>query len=204
MATIDDVLNAINEQSDGLRKEITMLRRSLSDTERLIMDRKVEEANLLAHQLGELSRHITKTKREIASMPEGDKPIARIASANYELDAIVKSTEVATENIMNSAEHIQNLVQSLDSAKNDSERNSLVNAINNEVVRIFEHCNFQDVTGQRISKVVKSLDYVTERINGMIDIWTNSGLSEMMEAAANDPDKHAGETSQGDIDRLFS
>ena len=203
MATMDDILNAINDQSAGLRKEITLLRRSLSDTERLIMDRKVEEANLLAHQLGELSRHITKTKREIASMPEGDKPIARIASANYELDAIVKSTEVATENIMSSAEHIQNLVQSIVSAKNDAEKNSLINAINNEVVRIFEHCNFQDVTGQRISKVVKSLDYVTDRINGMIDIWSNSNLNELLDS----PNYNKGapvETSQGEIDRLFS
>ena len=203
--TMEDILKAVGDQGERLRKEIADLRRSLSDTERMLMDRKVEEANLLAHQLSELSRHIIKTKHEIASMPEGDKPFARIASANFELDAIVKSTEVATENIMISAEAIQEMVQKLGNAKNDAERKSISDEINGEVVKIFEHCNFQDITGQRISKIVKSLDYLSERINGMVDIWENSGLDELIaRTPGTSVHSHSTGSSQGDIDRLFA
>ena len=39
------------------------------------------------------------------------------------------------------------------------------------VVSIFEACNFQDITGQRIGKVVRTLDFIEERVVAMIQTW---------------------------------
>jgi chemotaxis protein CheZ len=39
------------------------------------------------------------------------------------------------------------------------------------VVRIFEACNFQDLTGQRIAKVLATLAFVENRVARMLEIW---------------------------------
>ncbi|MEX1147817.1 MAG: protein phosphatase CheZ, partial [Sphingomonadales bacterium] len=36
-------------------------------------------------------------------------------------------------------------------------------AVNEQIMRIFEACSFQDITGQRISKVVETLTYIEDR-----------------------------------------
>ncbi len=41
----------------------------------------------------------------------------------------------------------------------------------NEIIKIFEACNFQDSTGQRINKVVKTIHFIEEKILAMINIW---------------------------------
>jgi len=38
-------------------------------------------------------------------------------------------------------------------------------------VQVFESCNFQDLTGQRISKVVATLKFIETHIIKMMDIW---------------------------------
>ena len=43
--------------------------------------------------------------------------------------------------------------------------------IQDKVIQIFEACNFQDLTGQRITKVVSTLRFVEDRIMQMMDIW---------------------------------
>ena len=40
-----------------------------------------------------------------------------------------------------------------------------------------ESCSFQDITGQRISKVVKSL-HIEERVNSLINMWGSDTLAE--------------------------
>ncbi len=48
---------------------------------------------------------------------------------------------------------------------------TLGDQIANEIIKIFEACNFQDITGQRINKVVKTIRFIEEKILAMIDIW---------------------------------
>jgi chemotaxis protein CheZ len=35
---------------------------------------------------------------------------------------------------------------------------------------VFEACSFQDITGQRITKVVNSVTYVEDRVNALINV----------------------------------
>ncbi len=103
-----------------------------------------------------MSDYIINARREIASLQPKDLDTARIPRAGMELDAIVQQTEEATNTIMESAEAIM--------AADPSDADAFQNVVQEHIVRIFEACSFQDLTGQRISKVVETLRYVEERI----------------------------------------
>jgi chemotaxis protein CheZ len=77
-------------------------------------------------------------------------------------------------------------------------------------------CGFQDLTGQRIKKVVNTLHYMERRVAAMVEIWgveTGTATTEIVAMAEDDvrPDKELlhgpqakGEgVSQADIDALF-
>lgn len=86
--------------------------------------------------------------------------------------------------------------------------------IENRVIDIFTACSFQDITGQRTTKVVNVLRYLEQRVNTMIEIWgvddvdPSTAPSEDPDAR---PDSHLldgpqmdGEgSSQDDIDRIL-
>jgi chemotaxis protein CheZ len=39
------------------------------------------------------------------------------------------------------------------------------------VTRVYEACNFQDITGQRITKVVKALQHIEQKVDGLLAIF---------------------------------
>ncbi len=96
-----------------------------------------------------LSDYIVNARKEIASLQPGDLESDRIPRAGLELDAIVRQTEDATNTIMESAEAI------MGADINDIEAYQAT--VNDAVMEIFQACSFQDITGQRISKVVIGL-----------------------------------------------
>lgn len=103
-----------------------------------------------------LSDYITNARKEIASLQPVDLESARIPRAGLELDAIVQQTEEATNTIMEAAEEIMGA----DTSDSDAYQATTQDA----VMRIFEACSFQDITGQRISKVVQTLSHIEERV----------------------------------------
>lgn len=111
----------------------------------------------------DLSDYIDNARTEIASLVPTDIKSSRLPRAGLELDAIVKSTEEATNGIMEAAEAIMAL------PTDDMEAYKA--AIEAECMRIFEQCSFQDITGQRISKVVETLQHIEGRIDALRDIW---------------------------------
>jgi chemotaxis protein CheZ len=119
----------------------------------------------LYHQLEQLARHIQSAKREIAAIRPHDIT-ARIPAATDELDAVVGHTAEATGVILDAAETIEKLAPSMsgDAAA------AAANAVN----RIYEACGFQDITGQRITKVVKTLKYIEEKIDAMLAAFGDS------------------------------
>jgi chemotaxis regulatin CheY-phosphate phosphatase CheZ len=109
-----------------------------------------------------LSDYISNARKEIASLQPGDLESARIPRAGLELDAIVQQTEEATNTIMEAAEEIMGL----DPADTDT----YVATSQDAVMRIFEACSFQDITGQRISKVVETLSHIEQRVLELRDL----------------------------------
>ncbi len=110
----------------------------------------------------DLADYIEDARTEISSLSPEHDDSAGIPRAGQELDAIVEATESATDTIMQAAEDLM----SFDSDDFDEYKNH----INTEVMKIFEACSFQDITGQRISKVVKTLNHVEDRVGKLITI----------------------------------
>jgi chemotaxis protein CheZ len=178
--------------------------------------RDMQEAMRLKVELDSIYEAIAQTKREIATLRYAGAQGQEITRVTDELGAIVLGTESATNSILAAAERIDDLSSNLSSrlAGGDQE---IAREILDHVISIFEACNFQDITGQRISKVVNAMRFVEERVHHMIDIWggldsfkdvemiddpSRQGEAALLNGPALETDK--GVTSQDDIDALFN
>ena len=172
----------------------------------------------LREELRSMSEAIIQTRNEIASIKPDSESSNRIMAATEELDAIITATERATSDILGAAERIQAATQGLREGGIDER---ICNLLDEQSTNIFMACSFQDITGQRVSKVVNLLRYLEQRINAMVGLWVAE--SQKMELAdtiddlpydLNDerPDAHLlsgpardGEgVSQDDIDELLN
>lgn len=169
------------------------------------------EMAVLRGQLFEMKESIEKTKREIAAVRHPGANEDRFSSAALELDAIVSATEGATHNILNAAEDIEEKVQELkERVGSDVGAAKLLDDISAIGITILENCNFQDITGQRTNKVVKTIHYLEERIMAMIGIWGAeefAGIEIEEKETGGDvlegPQTEGAGVSQDDIDALF-
>jgi len=128
----------------------------------------VEHVRILRKELQEISAHIMQTRNEISALHPDEAGKSQLVVATGELDAIVSATERATYDILNGTERIQAAAQKL---PNTPEVSGIAKEINSQAIEIMTACSFQDLTGQRITKVVNALRYIETRINAMIDIW---------------------------------
>ena len=170
------------------------------------------EMSVLRGQLHDLKASIDKTKAEIAAIHKPGENEDKFVTAAMELGAIVEATEVATNNILGAAEDIQDHAQSIRERITETKSHDHLKAIDDLVIKIFENCNFQDITGQRTGKVVKTINYLEERILTMINIWGEEDfegieLSEDLrsedEKLLEGPQLEGSGISQDDIDSLF-
>lgn len=166
-------------------------------------------AEVLRNELLEMAASIEHARREIAALRPKDQSNNRLDIATNELDAIVSTTERASIEILQSAERLMEVAGRLKRLGADAD---LVSDIENEVTNIFTACSFQDLTGQRTSKVVNALRYVEQRINAMISIWSIEGVKAPAPAGPVDtrPDAHLlggprdDGVNQNDVDALLS
>ncbi len=128
---------------------------------------------ILRRELQEMSASIVQTRNEIAAIKPDEPGNNRIMAATGELDVIVSATERATSDSLTSAEQIQDIATTLREAGAADET---CDEIDNHVTNIFTACSFQDITGQRTTKVVNVLRYLEQRVNAMIEIWGVDGI----------------------------
>ena len=148
--------------------------------------KELSEAAKLKAELDTIYEAIAQTKKEIATLHHttgGDgEEMLRVTN---ELDAVVSGTEGATETILSAAEFIDETANTL-SAHLDGREKDMANDIQERIVQIFEACNFQDLTGQRINKVVGTLRFIEDRITEMMDIWGGIETFKSMEVTKRD------------------
>ncbi|WP_319484028.1 protein phosphatase CheZ [uncultured Cohaesibacter sp.] len=108
-----------------------------------------------------IASEISSMKDEIAALRPSEMRHAAIPDAGRELDAVVEATENATNIIMSSAEEIM--------GADPSDVDAYLALVNDKVIEIFEACSFQDITGQRISKVVNALNVIDRRVTTFIE-----------------------------------
>jgi chemotaxis protein CheZ len=123
----------------------------------------------LYHELEQLARYIQSAKREIAQIQPQDIS-ERIPAATDELDAVVGHTAEATGTILDACEGLEKLASTMPP--------ETAGSVANAVTRIYEACNFQDITGQRITKVVKTLKYIEEKIDALLTAF-GEGLADV-------------------------
>lgn len=116
--------------------------------------RDLREAQKIKDELNQIHEAIARTKTEIATLHRGEYQGVKVARMTNELGAIVEGTEQATETILHAAEQIDTDAADLVAALRQSANMASASDIQDQVVKIFEACNFQDLTGQRISKLM--------------------------------------------------
>ena len=130
-------------------------------------------------ELVSLFSYVTRLRQEIASINRGQGGTEQFKSMSDQLDAIVEATEEATNTIMESMEGNENAVTELRKSISDPEQIKLLDQIIDNGSNVFQACAFQDITGQRVSKIVKSVIYVEQRVHNLVDIWGKSELEEI-------------------------
>lgn len=175
------------------------------------------ELRLVKNEVRALANSIQETKREIAALytaPEDDSG-TRLNIVKGELDSVVAATEDATANILETVEKIDAVAHNIRSAAPDDYTQGLADDIVELVVKVFESCNFQDLTGQRITKVVNTMKYIEERVNRVIEIWGEDdfgdfdlppdpkGLDNLDKTVTKAP-QNANRVSQDEVDQIFS
>ncbi len=155
-----------NSDTTVLLDAIGKLERSMLENRPAPVSADVDQVRF---DLVEMAAAIAQTKREIASLkPDGSDDDDSINAATEELDAIVTATETATQEILEAAESVQELTWTMREAGVEEEH---CEQIDNLITAIYTACSFQDITGQRTSKVVAVLRYLEERLEAMRHIW---------------------------------
>ena len=176
----------------------------------------IEQCEKLKVELDLIYDAITRTKREIAVLHGKSFNGEEMAKVNGELGAVVGGTEEATQQILEATEAIDNAATALSSVTSPDQQKLLSEEIQERVVSIFEACNFQDLTGQRIKKVMDTMKFIEHHITVMMDIWggvdaikahappivdTREGDAKLLNGPKLEGD--VGHASQDDIDALF-
>ena len=161
--------------------------------------RLASELNLIAGAIG------GEAARSGAAGPDpAMPPMTRIA---HELEEVVNSTERATQKVLAAAEDIDQVANNLAAALSGKFEQGLAKDIQDLVIKIFEACNFQDLTGQRIAKVMATLNFVEDHVTRVLEEIKNPT------AARRDGTQYlhgprleidSGHVSQADIDEMFS
>jgi chemotaxis protein CheZ len=134
------------------------------------------------------------------SVPPAETPLSRIDS---ELLAVVSGTEQATQKILAAAEEIDTAANNLSAALNGKIEQGLAQDIQDLVIQIFEACNFQDLIGQRVTKVLTAMKFVEDHIARVLEeIKTASVAAAALHGPRLDGDR--GHASQDDIDAMFA
>ncbi len=192
---------------DRLHGEVARIAANAPDSE---ASRQVNE---LRDELQGMASLIAETRQEVAGLLPSGMPHTRLATASDELDGVVSATEQAAVEIMNAAEQVQEAVQKLrtrDMSRQEVEEN--LDILDSAVTDIFLACSFQDLTGQRIRKVVQALTYIEQRVLSLTKLWQDAtdiaaaeGLPSDLRTDAhllNGPTHHG--LNQSDIDSLLS
>ncbi len=161
-------------------------------------DKVVEDLYDLAGQIDNLYAELGRLQPR--NLKEGE-----IKTAHDELSAVITATSEATFLIISEAEKLEKIGKELPEAQ--------AQAVSSSVTSIYEACGFQDITGQRIKKVVTTLRTIEEKIDALIETLggVRPGSAEAKDedtrtgdaALLNGPSLDGQGISQDEIDKLL-
>ncbi|WP_019959852.1 protein phosphatase CheZ [Woodsholea maritima] len=207
-----EVANRVRESLATLRQsdlkdaqimDVLKLAHQLTDTMQIFFS-SLDQS--ICNEFSYIADYIARTRSEIAHLRPNDIKEQRIPTAGKELEAVVTDTERATESIMQEAENIL--------CAEAEDMDSYKAMVDDAMLRIIEACSFQDLTGQRVSKVVGSLNHVEKRVTRFARVMgvhdASADEDELVEKERanklhlNGPAVGGPETTQEEIDRMLA
>ena len=164
----------------------------------------------LEKEIENLAEYINQAKLEIAAFSRSTEETGNeknLSHAQLELTEVVRHTEEATNSIMDKADAIIAAAAALGEPGGP---------IGNYAVEILEACSFQDITGQRIKKVLKTIEQIELRVGNLVKLFGGQlpdgfktgeidlGNRRADEDLMNGPQLSKDKPSQDDIDKLFA
>ena len=134
----------------------------------------------------------------------------KVPDSSAQLNDVLKSTEEATNIILDSATSISGIAET--ACSSDEGKTQIAALVN----KIYEACTFQDITGQRIKKVLKNLNLLEQRLANLSAIARNNKSKSVKteshkdnsknndNSLLNGPQLSAEAPTQEDIDKLFA
>jgi chemotaxis protein CheZ len=171
------------------------------DDLRRFVDRRVTELSVEVHGATQLlgfseenlSSQLGRLHEQVGRMIAAPTDATR--NSGLELEAVVQTTEVAANQIMEAAEAIS------ESVRNAVIDKAVVHAIAARIDAIFEACSFQDLTGQRLRRAIEHLQHMESTLTGIL---APPGTDhEVFHPSPPTVVSNGADVSQGDIDALF-
>jgi chemotaxis protein CheZ len=172
-------------------------------------DLTASETGLLS-EVEELASTLANARAEIAALRADDINDSHIPSATDELDAIVEHTAVATNSILECCEKLDELSPTLSG--------EAARVVQDVTMRVYEACGFQDITGQRITKVVTALQAIERKVSHIMQVFSRDDFGSAPQPVAiveapsafdpaslmSGPQLPASAMGQSDIDALLA
>jgi chemotaxis protein CheZ len=169
----------------------------------------------LRSEILNLFQYVQLLREEIGCIVQQPNGQTRFGKISDQLDAILTSTGEATHTVLEDLEAILSTAEEMRELPDPEKVEELCDRITEKSMEGMEACSFQDLTGQRISKIVRSLRFIEERVDAMMEICGREGIEDLASGLpSNDEDlkdgvallgpQLAGEAvSQDEIDKLF-
>ena len=167
----------------------------------------------LKQEFDGLLYYIHRVRQEIAAIYRPADEDHNFDSMGDQLGAIVNATEEATNAIMEAMERNVEAVGKLRDKITDPDQAALLDHIIDNGNDVFESCSFQDITGQRVNKVVKSITYVEKRVIALVGVLGEAQVAEVEvpvdrgetadEQLVRGPQLEGDGLSQDDVNKLF-
>lgn len=158
-------LDARADDAIPLREVIAMAEKVTSALKPLV--RSLDKS--MYRELKEMLDCIEELRGDLSKVDPDDIFSRRIPEMGRELGAIVSATEVATNSIMTIAEQV------VDADKSDPQ--AYAKFVEQHMMAIFEACGFQDLTGQRVTRVIQTVEVIEERIGVLCRMIENNQIT---------------------------
>lgn len=169
----------------------------------------------LNSEIENLLRYVERLRQEVAGATKpNEERKSSFHSMSEQLTAIAQSTEEASHVILESSETIAGYSDQLNEMVEDEAAKELCEKIASESMRAMEACSFQDLTGQRVTRILSSLRFVEDRVNAMVELCGQEAIEKMSQELADQepepedvimhgPQSPGASISQDEIDALF-
>ena len=171
----------------------------------------VNYADGLQQELTGLFTYIKRVRQEVVAINTPADADHQFETMGDQLAAIVRSTEDATHRIMEILEQNYAIIEEVREHADDKAA-PLLDRLDQSINEIYQACEFQDITGQRINKVTKSLSYVEQRVTAIVELWGEDEIDDVKvegvektedEKLLHGPQLDGEGLSQAEIDALF-